>query len=85
MESQQAEKALTVRVEHGALEFDNRSFVWVLFRELQGQFESACGASEPESLVSLGHARNNITVSPTYAIKQRRTLGINVWQDASFK
>ena len=44
MERQQAEKALTVRVKHGALEFDNRSFVWILFRELQSQLESACGA-----------------------------------------
>ena len=44
MKLQQAEKALTVRVEHCAFEFDNRSFVWVLFREFQSQFESACGA-----------------------------------------
>ncbi len=66
MKRRQAEKALTVRVEHGALEFDNRSFVWVLFRELQSQFESACGAKEPENLVTSCHARSNTTVPATW-------------------
>ena len=33
---------LTVGMKHGALEFDNRGFVWILLRELKRELKCAC-------------------------------------------